>query len=60
MALVIISVHCYYGFHASGGPAGVGHAVGRAVRLSLVGVMFVALGMSLILYGNSDTLHISR
>jgi phospholipid/cholesterol/gamma-HCH transport system permease protein len=60
MALVIISVHCYYGFHASGGPAGVGQAVGRAVRLSLVGVMFVALGMSLILYGNSDTLHISR
>ncbi|KAA9163697.1 ABC transporter permease [Amycolatopsis acidicola] len=60
MALVIISVHCYYGFTATGGPAGVGNAVGRAVRLSLVGVMFVALGMSLILYGNSDTLHISR
>ena len=39
---------------------GVGHAVGRAVRLSLVGVMYVALGMSLILYGNSNTLHISR
>jgi phospholipid/cholesterol/gamma-HCH transport system permease protein len=60
MALVIISVHCYYGYTASGGPAGVGQAVGRAVRLSLVGVMFVALGMSLVLYGNSDTLHISR
>ncbi|NKQ51567.1 ABC transporter permease [Amycolatopsis sp. K13G38] len=60
MALVIISVHCYYGYTATGGPAGVGHAVGRAVRLSLIGVMFVALGMSLVLYGNSDTLHISR
>ncbi|TDV55360.1 MlaE family ABC transporter permease [Actinophytocola oryzae] len=60
MALVIISVHCYYGYTAAGGPAGVGHAVGRAVRLSLVGVMFVALGMSLVLYGSSDTLHISR
>ncbi|MBE9373324.1 ABC transporter permease [Saccharopolyspora sp. HNM0983] len=60
MAVVVISVHCYYGYTASGGPVGVGHAVGRAVRLSLVGVMFVALGMSLILYGNSDTLHISR
>jgi phospholipid/cholesterol/gamma-HCH transport system permease protein len=60
MAVVIISVHCYYGYRASGGPAGVGHAVGHAVRASLVGIMFVALGMSLILYGNSDTLHIAR
>ena len=60
MALVIISVHCYYGYRAAGGPAGVGHAVGRAVRTSLVGIMFVALGMSLILYGNSGTLHIAR
>jgi phospholipid/cholesterol/gamma-HCH transport system permease protein len=56
----VISVNCYYGYRASGGPEGVGHAVGRAVRLSLVGVMYVALGMSLILYGNSNTLHISR
>ena len=31
-ALVIILIHCYYGYHASGGPAGVGVAVGRAVR----------------------------
>jgi phospholipid/cholesterol/gamma-HCH transport system permease protein len=60
MAVVIISVHCYYGYAASGGPAGVGRAVGNAVRLSLVGIMFVALGMSLVLYGNSDTLHIAR
>ena len=29
-------VHTYYGFNASGGPAGVGEAVGRAVRASLV------------------------
>jgi phospholipid/cholesterol/gamma-HCH transport system permease protein len=60
MAVLVISVHCYYGYTASGGPAGVGQAVGRAVRLSLVGVMFVALFASLVLYANSDTLHISR
>ncbi|MBB6377345.1 phospholipid/cholesterol/gamma-HCH transport system permease protein [Pseudonocardia eucalypti] len=60
MGVVIILVNCYYGYRAAGGPEGVGEAVGRAVRLSLVGVMFVALGMSLILYGNSNTLHISR
>ena len=31
-AVVIILTHCYYGYRASGGPAGVGVAVGRAVR----------------------------
>lgn len=60
MSVLVMAVHCYYGYTASGGPAGVGRAVGRAVRLSLVGIMFVALAMSLVLYGHSDTLHISR
>ncbi|HJT94990.1 MAG TPA: ABC transporter permease, partial [Mycobacterium sp.] len=36
MATVIMLVHTYYGFTASGGPAGVGEAVGRAVRTSLI------------------------
>jgi phospholipid/cholesterol/gamma-HCH transport system permease protein len=60
MAVVVISVHCYYGFKAAGGPSGVGKAVGQAVRLSLISIMVVAMAMSLLLYGNSDTLHISR
>jgi phospholipid/cholesterol/gamma-HCH transport system permease protein len=59
MALVIMSIHCYYGFYATGGPAGVGLAVGRAVRLSLIAVLFTELLMSIVLYGNADTLHIS-
>ena len=36
LAVVIMLVHTYYGFTASGGPAGVGEAVGRAVRTSLI------------------------
>jgi phospholipid/cholesterol/gamma-HCH transport system permease protein len=59
MAVVVMSVHCYYGYTATGGPAGVGKAVGRAVRLSLVLIMVVDLGLSLLLYGNSNTLHLS-
>lgn len=59
MALVIMSVHCYYGFTASGGPVGVGQSVGRAVRLSLICVMFTDLLMSMALYGPAKTLHIS-
>lgn len=59
MSVVVMSVHCYYGFFASGGPAGVGRAVGRAVRLSLIAVLFTNLLMSMVLYGNADTLNIS-
>lgn len=60
MSVVIMSVHCYYGYTASGGPAGVGEAVGRAVRFSLIAVMFVALAASMVLYGHSNTLHLAR
>ena len=37
-AVVVILIHCYYGYNASGGPAGVGVAVGRAVRTSIVAI----------------------
>lgn len=59
MAVVIMAVCCYYGYHASGGPAGVGKAVGSAVRLSLVAILFADLLISLALYGNAHTLNIS-
>jgi phospholipid/cholesterol/gamma-HCH transport system permease protein len=59
MSIVIVSIHCYYGFHATGGPAGVGQAVGRAVRMSLVAVLFTNMLLSFALYGSVNTLHIS-
>lgn len=59
MAVVVMSIHCYYGFFASGGPAGVGRAVGSAVRLSLVAVLFTDLLLSLVLYAHSGTLNLS-
>src|SRR4051812_27434137 len=31
LAVAVILIHCYYGYTASGGPAGVGTAVGRAI-----------------------------
>jgi phospholipid/cholesterol/gamma-HCH transport system permease protein len=60
MSVVIVSVHCYYGFHAEGGPAGVGRAVGRSVRLSLVLVLFIQFALTLLLYAASGGLRISR
>lgn len=59
MAVVIMSIHTFYGYYASGGPVGVGQAVGRSVRLSLIAVLTVDLLVSLALYGPADSLHIS-
>ena len=50
-AVLVTFVHCYYGYNASGGPAGVGVAAGRAIRLSIILVVVVNLFMSLILFG---------
>jgi len=58
-AAVVMAIHCFYGYRATGGPAGVGRAVGRAVRLSLIIVLFIDLLLSLALYGSSDTIHIA-
>jgi phospholipid/cholesterol/gamma-HCH transport system permease protein len=59
MAIVIMLVHTYYGFTASGGPAGVGEAVGRAVRASLISAVFVTLFLTLAIYGQSGNFHLS-
>jgi phospholipid/cholesterol/gamma-HCH transport system permease protein len=56
---VIMLVHTYYGFNASGGPAGVGEATGRAVRTSLVLATVVTLLTALALYGRSGNFNLS-
>jgi len=57
-ALVILS-HCYYGFTAKGGPAGVGVAVGRAVRTSIVLISVLDFFLSLAIWGATTTVRIS-
>jgi phospholipid/cholesterol/gamma-HCH transport system permease protein len=51
IAVVVMITHCYYGYTAAGGPVGVGEAVGRSMRFSLVAVVVVAMAASLALYG---------
>jgi phospholipid/cholesterol/gamma-HCH transport system permease protein len=58
-AVVVVLIHCYYGFYASGGPAGVGIAVGRAIRTSIVAVVVLNLVMSIIMWGGGDTVRIA-
>jgi phospholipid/cholesterol/gamma-HCH transport system permease protein len=58
-AIVIMLIHCYYGYYASGGPAGVGVAVGRAVRTSIVAINVIDLLLSLALWGANTTVRIA-
>jgi phospholipid/cholesterol/gamma-HCH transport system permease protein len=59
IAVIIILIHCYYGYRASGGPAGVGVAVGRSVRASLVMIFVFDIFVSLALWGSTTTVKIA-
>ena len=58
-AVVIILIHCYYGYTASGGPAGVGVAVGKAVRTSIVAINVVDFFLSLAIWGAGSSVRIA-
>jgi phospholipid/cholesterol/gamma-HCH transport system permease protein len=59
MAVTILLIHTYYGYFASGGPAGVGVATGNAVRTSLIVVVSVTLLVSLAIYGTNGNFNLS-
>ncbi len=59
MGLMILLIHTYFGYFASGGPAGVGVATGNAVRTSLIVVVSVTLLVSLAIYGSSGNFNLS-
>jgi phospholipid/cholesterol/gamma-HCH transport system permease protein len=58
-AIVVALIHCYYGYYASGGPAGVGVAVGRAIRLSIVVVVVLNFVLSLLFWGGGNTVSLT-
>jgi phospholipid/cholesterol/gamma-HCH transport system permease protein len=59
ITVVIMLVHTYYGYNASGGPAGVGEAVGRAVRTSMVVAAVEIVMITLAVYGESGNFHLA-
>ena len=59
IAVVIMLVHTYYGYTATGGPAGVGEAVGRAVRTSMVVAAIEIIFISLAVYGQSGNFNLA-
>jgi phospholipid/cholesterol/gamma-HCH transport system permease protein len=48
--IVVVLIHTYYGFYAKGGPAGVGVAVGRAIRASITIVVILNMVMSIAIW----------
>lgn len=57
--VVVMLICTYYGFTASGGPAGVGEAVGRAVRASMVVGASVLMIVTLAIYGHNANFHLA-
>ncbi|MBE7188172.1 MAG: ABC transporter permease [Jatrophihabitans endophyticus] len=58
-ALIIILTHCYFGYNASGGPAGVGVAVGKAVRLAIIAVIVTDFFLSFAIWGSTTSVRIA-
>jgi phospholipid/cholesterol/gamma-HCH transport system permease protein len=58
-SVFIILAHCYYGYRASGGPAGVGIAVGRSVRTSIVTVSLINFFVGFAIWGTTITVRIA-
>lgn len=59
LAITVILIHCYYGYTASGGPAGVGTAVGNAIRSSIVAVVIADFFLSFAIWGSTTTVRIT-
>ncbi|MQY16022.1 hypothetical protein SRB5_62140 [Streptomyces sp. RB5] len=58
-SVMVILAHCYYGFRATGGPAGVGVAVGRSVRTAIVLIAVTDFFLSLAIWGTTTTVKVA-
>ena len=58
-AMTVAMIHCYYGYNATGGPVGVGIAVGKAIRTSIVAINLINFALSAVMWGIIDTVRIA-
>ncbi|MEU5995534.1 ABC transporter permease [Spirillospora sp. NPDC047418] len=58
-AFIIMFIHCYRGYYASGGPVGVGVAAGRAIRESTILMILMNLVLSYIFWGHGSTVKLT-
>jgi phospholipid/cholesterol/gamma-HCH transport system permease protein len=59
VAVVVMTTHCYYGYTARGGPVGVGEAVGRSMRLSLITIVVVVVLTAMAVYGKNPNFNLT-
>jgi phospholipid/cholesterol/gamma-HCH transport system permease protein len=58
-ALEVGLIHGYFGYFATGGPAGVGRAVGVAIRITIVVVVATNLLLSYVFWGTTTTVSLT-
>jgi phospholipid/cholesterol/gamma-HCH transport system permease protein len=58
-AVLVSSIHCYYGYNAQGGPEGVGRAAGRAIRASIVAIAVSDMLMTVLFWGTSSPVKVT-
>ncbi|MCT9930488.1 ABC transporter permease [Planotetraspora sp. A-T 1434] len=58
-AFAVVVIHCYHGFHATGGPVGVGLAAGRAIRQSIITIVVLNLLLSTLFWGNGGSVRLT-
>ncbi|MFI6497733.1 ABC transporter permease [Nonomuraea typhae] len=58
-AFTVIVIHCYHGYHATGGPVGVGVAAGRAIRQSIVTIVLLNLLLSYLFWGGGGSVKLT-
>ena len=51
MATVIVLIGCYYGYHASGGPVGVGRATAKSMVLNLILIHLIGMFGTQVFWG---------
>src|ERR1700756_5535633 len=59
ITIVVMLVHTYYGYHASGGAAGGGEGGGRGARTSMVVAAVEIVMITLAVYGQSGNFHLA-
>ena len=58
-AIQVGLIHGYFGYHATGGPAGVGQAVGVAIRITIITVVITNLLLSYVFWGSTTTVSLT-
>ncbi len=58
-AALVALVHTYYGYYATDGPAGVGRAVGKALRTTIMWLVLINLLLSYVFWGTHTTVSLT-